>query len=65
MRRFIICSPHQILWDKIRKNEINSACDTHEEEKRCIVGFWWENLRDHLEYKGIDGRIILKWMIKK
>jgi hypothetical protein len=21
--------------------------------------------RDHLEYKGIDGRIILKWMIKK
>jgi hypothetical protein len=28
------------------------------------TGFWWGNLkeRDHLEYPGIDGRIILRWI---
>jgi hypothetical protein len=30
-------------------------------------GFWWGNLRkrDHLENPGVDGRIILKWILKK
>jgi hypothetical protein len=29
--------------------------------------FWWVDLRerDHLKDRGIDGRIILKWIIKK
>jgi hypothetical protein len=28
---------------------------------------WWGNLRerDHLKYLGLDGRIILKWNLKK
>jgi len=31
------------------------------------TGFWWRNLRerDHLEDPGIDGRIILRWIIRK
>jgi len=31
------------------------------------AGFWWRNLkeRDHLEYQGVDGRIILKQIHKK
>jgi hypothetical protein len=29
--------------------------------------FWWGNLRerDHLEYPGVDGRIILIWIFTK
>jgi len=29
--------------------------------------YWWGNLRerDHLEYPGVDGRIILRWIFRK
>ena len=31
------------------------------------TGFWWENLRerDHLQEPGVDGRVILRWIIRK
>ena len=31
------------------------------------TGFWWGNLRerDHLEDKGLDRRIILRWTFRK
>ena len=31
------------------------------------TGFWWGNLRerDHLEYPGVDWRIILRWIFSK
>jgi hypothetical protein len=32
-----------------------------------FTGFWWENPRerDHLGDKGVDGRIILRWIFRK
>jgi hypothetical protein len=37
------------------------------ETREVHTGFWWGDLRerDHLEDLGIDGRIILKWILKK
>jgi hypothetical protein len=33
----------------------------------AYTGFWWGNLRerDHLGDPGVDGRIILRWIIRK
>jgi len=30
-----------------------------------LAGFWWGNLRErtHMEGLGVDGRIILKWIL--
>jgi hypothetical protein len=31
------------------------------------TGFWWGNLKEryHLEFSGVDGRIILRWIYRK
>jgi hypothetical protein len=36
-------------------------------EREMSAGFWWGSLNesDHFEDLGIDGRIILKWILKK
>jgi len=38
----------------------------HMGDREVHTGFWWGNLREgnHLKDKGIDGRIILKWICK-
>jgi hypothetical protein len=35
--------------------------------REAYTGFWWGNLRerDHLGDTGVDGRIILKWILMK
>jgi hypothetical protein len=36
-------------------------------ERRGAYRFWWGNLGvgDHLEDRGVDGRIILRWIFRK
>ena len=52
--------------DQIKKNEMGEACGTYGEEKNCVQGFGWGDLRerDHLEDAGVDGRVILRWISK-
>jgi hypothetical protein len=35
--------------------------------RKAYTGFWWRNLRgrDHLEYSGVGGVIILKFITRK
>ena len=46
---------------------MGGACSTNWGDERCIQGFDGKNLRerDHLEDPGIDGRIILRWILGK
>jgi hypothetical protein len=34
---------------------------------RVYTGLWWGNMgeREHLEDRGVDGRIILRWIFRK
>jgi hypothetical protein len=36
-------------------------------EEELYTGFWWGIVRerDHLEYPGVDVRIILSWIFRK
>jgi len=54
------------LHDKIKQNEVGGASCLRGEKKMC-TGFPWGNLKekDCLESMHIDGRIILKWTLKK
>ena len=49
---------------KIEKNEMGGACSAYGE---VYTGFWWGNLRerDHFEYPGVDGGIILERIFRK
>jgi hypothetical protein len=55
------------LGDQIEKNEIGGACRTFGENIEVCTGFRRGNLREreYLEYPGVDGRIILRWIFRK
>ena len=52
-------------WRKLHNYELNEVGEV--EIIKVYTGFWWGNLRerDHLEDRGIDGRIILRWIFRK
>jgi len=66
MTSFVVCNPQQILFRRSIMEEIGEASGTHWEEQRwfrVLVGDLLK--RNHLEHRGLDGSIILKWMFKK
>jgi len=46
---------------------VGGACSTYEGRGELYTGFWWGNLRerDLLEVPGVDGKIILRWILRK
>jgi hypothetical protein len=48
----------------LKKTELGTACSTYGRESRCIQVFEG-NLRkgDYVEKTGVDGRIILQWIL--
>ena len=53
--------------DKIEKNEMGGACATYVGRERCAQGVGRETLteRDHWGDQDVDGRIILRWILRK
>jgi hypothetical protein len=62
----MICTAHQILCsgDKMRRMRWMGHVARM---GRGVSGFWWGNLseRGHLGDPSVDGRIILRWVLKK
>lgn len=64
----MICTAHKYYFGvKIEKNEIGRPCSTYGGRGELHIGCLWENRkeRDHLEDRGINGRIILKLFFRK
>ena len=50
-----------------QEEETGGACSTGEGTGEGHVGFGWGKLRErvHLEYLGVDGNLIFKWILKE
>jgi hypothetical protein len=51
---------------QIKKNKMDWTCDTYGRKRRYLRGFWWAYVkeRSNLEYLSLNGRIILKCILK-
>jgi len=56
-----------VLYGRSNQEELDGRGRWHDRETgEMHTGFWWGDLRErhHLEYVGVDGRIILKQIFK-
>jgi len=56
-----VCKTEYVYWNEGTKFlRVRRRGEVH-------TGFWWGNLRErhHLEYPGVDWRIILRWIFRK
>ena len=60
----MICTAHQILF-KLWYDE-REACGKFGGRTDVHMGLWWGNgkERNHLEDLGMDGRVMLKWILR-
>ena len=59
-------TPHSIFsGDKIEKNEMGEARSAYGREERRIQGLGNVRENNHLKNPGTDGRIILRWILRK
>ena len=63
---FMICSPHQTSFEWSRQEDWDGQNKHVWGRGNVHTGFWWENLRerDHFGRLSLNGRIILKWILK-
>ena len=63
-RPLFVCLTKYYLCDKFKENEMGRACGTWR-RREMHTGCWWGKLkeRDHLEDLGIDGSLVLKWIL--
>jgi hypothetical protein len=61
----MLCTPHQISFGDHVKTDGQDMW--HVRGREVHTGLQWGKLRegDHLEDPGIDGRIILKWILER
>jgi len=68
VRSSVICNVHQTLYGSTNRGGKGVQDVWRVSSRREIhTMYWWRNLRcrDHLEDVGIDGKIILKWILNK
>jgi hypothetical protein len=64
MRSFMVCTLHPIIFGAQIENEMGGGYSRCEGQKSCMQGFREETgLRGNLEDLGIDGKVILKWIL--
>jgi hypothetical protein len=57
----MLCTPHH-SGDQVKETEMGRTCGAYGGEDKCILGFSGEG--DYFEDPGVDGRIILNWILR-
>jgi len=65
-RRFTTCTLRQMLLEWSNEDKMDGACSTHGRDAKCIQYLGRKTWREeNLEDLGIDGNVILDWILRK